>query len=127
MIKTYTADEIDEIRKTLKYMTGTEHYYARGWFGMVYTDGVKAMVDMCCANWFVDIIVSYQCHKKIATEDFQVWTLVMNKKGNGAKVICTDGNDNVLASQRIGFTDFPLKEGITLWVENHVILLPSEH
>ena len=51
----------------------------------------------------------------------------MNKNGNGAKVICTDGNDNKLVSQKIYYTDFPLEEGITLWVENGIILLPSEH
>lgn len=124
MLKTYTADEI---RTNLRCMTGTEHYYSLGWFGMVCTDGVKMMVSLCEANWLIDIIVSYQCERKFKNQNFQVWSLKMNKNGNGAKVICTDGNDNKLVSQKIYYTDFPLEEGITLWVENGVILLPSEH
>ena len=37
-----------------------------------------------------------------------------------------DGNKNVLYTQEIHYTDFPLDE-ITIWVEGNIVLLPSEH
>nr|WP_283808573.1 DUF6876 family protein [Bradyrhizobium japonicum] len=39
---------------------------------------------------------------------------------------CDDGNGNIVHSERLDRTDFPLDE-VDLWVEGNVILLPSEH
>jgi hypothetical protein len=41
-------------------------------------------------------------------------------------LVCDDGNDNIVYTQRIEFADFPAEE-ITLWFANGVIYLPSEH
>ena len=50
--------------------------------------------------------------------------------GDGADIVATDGNDHVLARQRVDWTDFPLAR-LTLYVEGlgseRVVLLPSEH
>ena len=43
-----------------------------------------------------------------------------------ADLVCTDGNEVIVSSERIAFTDFPLPE-IRLYVTNHTILLPSEY
>ena len=39
---------------------------------------------------------------------------------------CDDGNDNVVFTKTIEYTDFPLDE-ITLYFANNVIHLPSEY
>ena len=56
---------------------------------------------------------------------FQVWTLKV-REDRTASLICGDGNDNIVYTQHIEFTDFPRDE-ITLWFANNVIYLPSEH
>ena len=43
-----------------------------------------------------------------------------------ATLVCDDGNDNIVNTQHIEFTDFPRDE-ITLWFANSVIYLPREH
>ena len=71
----------------------------------------------------LNVILSYQ--SKMRQEDFQVWKLERNENAS-AKVICSNGNGKQLISQKIPFTDFKPNEG-TVWIENNVILLPSEH
>jgi hypothetical protein len=39
---------------------------------------------------------------------------------------CDDGNDNIVFTKKIEYTDFPLDE-ITLYFANNVIHLPSEY
>lgn len=103
--------------------TGSENWYKYS-FGLLITDGARAFADKLGAFWFLDIIGSYQ--SGLRNQPFQVWKIQKNKTGNGAKVTCEDGNNNVLKSQRIPFTDFPYDEG-TLWLSDNVILLPSEY
>jgi hypothetical protein len=92
-------------------------------FGLVLTDGAKALADNFQCYWFLDIIASYQA--QLNNQPFQVWT--MKKFEDGSAIVkCTDGNDRVLQRQEIPFTDFKADE-CTLWVEGNVILLPSEH
>jgi hypothetical protein len=73
--------------------------------------------------WFIDVIAIYQSQLK--DDKFQVWSLGKNEDGS-AVVICTDGNNKVIKTQQIPFTDFNADEA-TVWVENGVALLPSEH
>lgn len=73
--------------------------------------------------WLLDLICSYQ--PSLQGEDFQVWSLGVNED-ESAIVICTDGNDKILKTQKIPYTDFKAKEA-TIWVEGNVVLLPSEH
>jgi hypothetical protein len=48
-------------------------------------------------------------------------------KGDDALLICENGNKKELARQEIEFTDFPLEEGIKLYLSGGVLLLPSEY
>ncbi len=90
---------------------------------MLYTDGAKAMADIFQCYWFLDVIASYQ--HELKGEEFQVWQIRKNEDGS-AVVVCTNGNEGVLRAQEIPFTDFMADEA-TLWVEQGVIILPSEH
>ena len=67
-----------------------------------------------------------QCHeKRVAAEAFQVWKLTV-RDGRTASLVCGDGNDNIVYTQHIEYTDFPIDE-ITLYFANNVIHLPSEY
>lgn len=114
---------VEEIQNNLPYFTGTEHYYQYN-FGIKLTDGVKYLADSCDCYWLLDIVASYQVDEKIKNEEFQVYKL--NVKDNSAVLEITDGNYNILATQEIEYTDFPLDE-ITIWFTDDVILLPSEY
>ena len=94
------------------------------------TDGVKAMVQLCEAHWLISAIFSWQVNSKLKKEPFQVWILRINDKTKGdedAVLICEDGNNNELARQEISYTDFPLPEGIKLFLDDGVLMLPSEY
>ena len=111
----------------MSQFTGTGHWY---WFGIVpditCTDGAKYVADTAGAYWLLDeIAIAQRFEKPVAAEEFQVWKLIV-KDDDSATLICEDGNDNVVFTKPIPLTDFP-KEGVTLWFENNVIYLPSEH
>lgn len=67
--------------------------------------------------------------KKINKEPFQVWILRFEskEKGDNTLLICEDGNHKKLAQQKIPYTNFPLPEGIKLFLDGGVLLLPSEY
>lgn len=79
----------------------------------------------------MDAIASHQTNKKVAAEPFQVWKLTVNEQKQAA-LVCTDGNETVLVSQEIPYSDFPLSE-ITLYAEQsdylagRVVMLTSEY
>lgn len=106
----------------LKEYTGTGNYY-KYMLGMLHTDGVKALCEQFECWWFLDIVCSYQ--QDLKEEPFQVWALGVNEDGT-AVVLCTDGNNKVLKSQSIIFTDFKAKEA-TVWCVDGIVLLPSEY
>jgi hypothetical protein len=121
----------ENIRQALAYQIGTEHYWRvfPSDEAPKITDGVKAMAEMCDAFWLVTAVVSWQCEEKVLDEPFQVWILKLDsaKDSDGAVLIGEDGNGVELARQEIEYTDFPLPEGIKLFLDNGIILLPSEY
>lgn len=106
----------------LRQYTCTDNYYKHP-FGMLFTDGIKALCEKFECYWFLDIVCSYQ--SGLMDVVFQVWSLNVNDDGS-AKVICTDGNGQTVRTQSIMFTDFRAKVA-EIWVEGNVMLLPSEH
>ena len=110
--------------------TGTENWY-RHWLvkDVLYTDGVKYVADQAGAYWLIDEIAFAQKITKVAKEEFQNWTLKVDK--SSGVLTCTDGGKDakkarIVFTKRISFTDFPDPE-ITLWYTDNVILLPSEY
>ena len=114
----------EQITAELIQFTGTEHYY-RHPFGFNYTDGVRFVAKECKAYWLIDEIASWRLVEKIKREEFLVYKLKVNEDRT-ADLSIEDGNDNIIARQKIEFTDFPLEE-ITMWFTNGVLYLPSEH
>jgi hypothetical protein len=121
--------EANELRSALEGFVGTERYY-KHFTGLLFTDGVYFLAKNAGAFWLIDVVASYQLQvlKEPGLRDFQLWTLKIGKV-NGMKnavVTCERDTDDVVLSQEIPYTDFPLDE-IRLYVENGVLLLPSEH
>jgi len=104
--------------------TGTENWH-KLMLGHVATDGVKTLCEECECFWFLDVILSYQMDERLRGEDFQTWKLT---RTNDLEffVEATDGNDNVLVTQVIEFSDFEYDE-LTFWNVGRTIMLPSEY
>lgn len=124
----------EEIEHGLKNFYGTEQYHR--WSILfkkhLLTDGVKWLCDNADCYWLADAIASYHatCMKDRSLRDFQFWSLKAHDD-KSATLTCERDQDDVVITQKIPYTDFPLPE-IQLWVEptgdgQYVIMLPSEH
>ena len=122
MTTTKTLSECD-----LAQFTGTENWYRHGLNpNVLFTDGAKYVADAGGAYWLLDTIaICQRFEKTVAAEPFQVWKLTV-RPDRTAVLVCEDGNDNIVYTQGIEFSDFTLDE-ITLWFADNVIYLPSEH
>jgi len=111
----------------LRQFTGSENWYRHGINpSVLYTDGAQYLAEQGGAYWLLDIIAIAQQHEPpVAQEEFQVWKLQV-RADRSATVLCDDGNGNIVYSQEIPFTDFPLDE-VKLYFANNVIHLPSEY
>ena len=119
------------IREALAHHNCTEQYWLLfpECTNFKYTDGVRTMAQMCEAYWLITDILALQTKKKLKGEAFQVWKLVLNDKNmdGGAVLVCENGNNKELVREEIHFTDFPLPEGIKLYLDGGVLMLPSEY
>ena len=110
----------------LRQFTGSENWYRHNLNPEVlYTDGARFVAEQGGAYWLLDIIATSQHIPFVKAEEFQVWKLLVNMDRT-AMVYCEDGNNNVVFSQTIPYTDFPLFN-LKLYFANHVIHLPSEY
>lgn len=145
----------DELEAELPHFTGTEEYHRirYPWLrkDFLLTDGAKYLADKAAAYWLMDLIASHQ--PKVATEGFQTWRLHVKHtdepepdkeslpaivlawrkraRPNEAIVTCEDGNEHILVTQEIPYTDMPLDE-IKLYVTSDdfdgiIVMLPSEY
>ena len=111
----------------LRQFTGSENWYRHGINpSVLYTDGAQFLAEQGGAYWLLDIIAIAQKHEpRVALEEFQVWKLEVHAD-RSATVSCEDGNDGLIYTQCIKFTDFPLSQ-VKLYFTDNVILLPSEY
>jgi hypothetical protein len=109
----------------LDQFTGSETFYHHTLRRKVtYTEGVRFLAKEAGAYWLIDFIALQP--QKLAEEAFQVWKLRRDEKGSGATIVVEDGNGNVIHTQTIPYTDFPLM-AVDVWMVDNVILLPSEY
>lgn len=115
----------DQIQAQLAQYSGTENHY-KHFTGLLYTDGVKAMAELCGAYWLIDAIASHQpqCRRDPMLREMQFWFL--RKVKDGWELICERDEGDDAFKQQIEFSDFPLND-IQIWVQDDVMLLPSEY
>lgn len=119
-------EDIGRLKAELRQFTGTEQYYYNPLFkDFKYTDGVKFLAERARAYWLLDYIFSSQPHRNLRGEAFQVWKVRVNQD-DSATLTVEDGNDNVLTTFKVEYTDFPLEE-FNLWLIDKVLILPSEY
>ena len=115
--------------KNLDQFTGTENYYTNPFYPFEYTDGIKYLAENGGAYWLLDAIASWQKEPIIKSNQdlsqIQFWRLKVNPD-NSAVLTCERDTDETVITQKIPFTDFPLRE-ITLYLCDGVLLLPSEY
>ena len=118
-LKTLTADDLAQF-------IGSENWYQHSLVrSITYTDGAKYVADAGGAYWLLDeIALAQRFAPAVKAEPFQVWRLAVDS--TQGVLTCDDGNDNVVYTKQIPFTDFPLPE-IKLYFTDNVILLPSEY
>ena len=113
-----------QLASYLAQFTGTENWYRHGIVrGILYTDGVKYFADTAGAWWFVDdCIIEYAPLMK----QHGFLTITLDVADSQAKITVDDGNDNVLATKAIPYTDCPAGS-YKFYFTNDVLLLPSEY
>lgn len=108
-----------EINAALSQFVGTEGYrynsVARA-SSVVYTEGIRALTDLCQCWWLMDAICSHQpqCRRDPMLNQIQFWTLSV--KDNSAVLICERDEGDIAIRQNIEYTDFPLPS-IRIWLE----------
>lgn len=119
---TYTKN----LENKLKHFTGSEEVFYLPLFPKFrYTEGVRYLAQEAKCYWLLDYIFSNQHDKAIQAQPFQVWKLLV-ADNHPAQIKVEDGNDNLVKSFQLEFTDFPLKQ-IDLWLIEETLLLPSEY
>ena len=87
---------------------------------------MQYVAETAGAYWLVDEIAFAQTVPAVAAEGFQHWKLTVDTAKSNAVLTCDDGNDHVVFTKEITFTDFPLDE-IRFYFTDNTILLPSEY
>jgi len=109
-----------DLTALINQCNGTEKYW-KNWLGLIYTDGVKAVCEMAGSYWLLDVIASYN-----RKEEFQVWTLEVKEDNSAVVTMKEDSHLKAKVRQEIPYTDFPVGKW-SFWMENGVLILPSEH
>jgi hypothetical protein len=122
----FDQDVIGNLQLQLRQFNGTERYH-RFHSRTVFTDGTLYLAEQARCFWLMDVFAS---HLREISTDHGLACLKLKRIGEGAQVVIDDGDENVLAKQKIAYTDFPLDE-ITLFAcwsgEYWVIMLTSEY
>jgi hypothetical protein len=114
----------------LSQFIGSEQLFRHGLSRKhLYTEGVQFVAERAGAYWLLDKIALHGS-PAIAREDFQVWKLTVHPDQT-ATLTTSNGDNDILNTEELPFTDFPLSE-ITLWAvrnefDGFTIMLPGEY
>ena len=121
------AQKAQYLESQLRNFCGTENWYRHPLFRQfLYTDGVQFLGYEAGAYWLIDMIFGFQREQKaVRNEPFQTWDLIKGEN-NKATLTCGDGNNNIVFTHDLTYTDFPLDK-IRLFLIDNVLLLTSEY
>lgn len=113
----------------LKQFYGTSQH-CKHWLKQFFcTDGAQYLAQEMKAYWLLDAIASHQTKELLSDnmlKDFQIWKLIVNQREKTAKLICEKDTNDVVITQDIAYTDFPLSK-VKLYLVGGVLMLPSEY
>lgn len=115
------------IKNELSQFIGTENYYR--YHNLLLTDGAYYLAEAANCFWLMDAVWAHSSTKRwLGKEDFISCKLYV--QDSVGKLTFDDGNKNILASQHIPYTDFPLDKVQLFLVRGEgqfVVMLPSEY
>jgi len=112
--------------QSLGHFIGTERYYPHWTKSIRWTDSIQFLCEEAKAYWLMDIVASYQMHKKVRNARFQLWKIKMNPDDTALVTMQEDTGQPYLVSQEIPYTDFPLKE-FEFYCIDGVCMVKSEY
>lgn len=116
----------NELLADLSQFTGSQQSYFHPTFkAFIYTEGIRYLAQNAECYWLLEHIFLHQTNAKIKAQEFQVWKLTKDSDSK-ATITVDDGNDNIIETFDIPFTDFPL-DSIKLYFIGNTLLLPSEY
>ena len=121
--------DAQELRINLSRFSGSETFTR--WIPIsdtTLTEGVRYLAEKAKCFWLMDMIESHR--PALKSEGFGVAKLIVDLDKHTAIFTLDDGNDRIVATQKIPYTDFPLGS-IKLYIADNgpawTIMLPSEY
>lgn len=119
----------------LSQFTGSMQFAKFGMTSSIMSEGVTHVANEMGAFWLVQDIDLYVRDLKRSGKDVQFVVATLTPTKSGAKIVFEDGNDNVLKTVPISFTDFDFDRvngKLEVWVAPNefgefTLYLPSEH
>lgn len=94
------------------------------------TDGTKSFAEQMGAYWLMDIIAT-EFLPLLSEEDPIIFIEVTVDDSNGAVIVGTDGDKGggpiTLHTRTIEYTDLPTNSGFKFYLQEGVLMLPSEY
>jgi len=94
------------------------------------TEGAKHFADTMGAYWLMDIIAT-EFLPLLNEEDYIIFIEVTVDDSNGAVIVGTDGDKGggpiTLHTRTIEYTDLPTNSGFKFYLQDGVLMLPSEY
>ncbi|MEN6611461.1 MAG: DUF6876 family protein [Methanoregulaceae archaeon] len=117
----------EELESSLSHFTGTSQYFRDPLTKLIYTEGIRHLVEQAGANWLLtDIGAVFRYSPKVRDMGFQLWTLVVNPDATALLTCKEDCDMPVLYEQKYGYTDFPVGTW-KMYLYNDVLMVPSEY
>lgn len=121
--------KMDSLEEQLRGFYGTEAYHAATFGRVQLTDGVHFLREKANCFWLIDIVESVQHLDSIKQNaGFILWIIDVREDKTATVRALTDspGTGEVLYTQELTYTDFPLNH-FEFYQEGDVLLLKSEH
>lgn len=117
----------EQLRYNLAHFTSSEQIYGVGFVNpwMKYTEGVRFFFENAGAFWLGDILATQPEILATMRTGMAVATLTVGS-GTKAKLVVTNGNDDVQYTRNFDYTDCPEGEW-RFYIMNNTILLTSEY
>ncbi|PHJ65051.1 hypothetical protein VF04_04030 [Nostoc linckia z7] len=115
-------------RELASFYGGSDNCYRHYSRFFNYSEGVKYLASEANCYWLLDAIASWQLSNEVKnspmSEGFQIWELTRTD-GNQAVLTGAWDTNQIVVTQEIEYTDFPLPK-IKLWLSDEILCLPSE-
>ncbi len=124
-------DKVKKIKNDLQQFSGTTVFHLMPTVKSRFTDGLKYLCEVARCYWLISdatiVCDSLKTKSYFITVDFKRFSKKEQVQEQCEAIIYySDGNNNVLQSQKYQTTDFPLDE-LRLFYVNDTLMLPGEY